>query len=112
MKRFEIFIKNIGGFQETIWARQKRLREETEMIRAKELTKVVRLLNENNVVPETAGVEGGTTQLVKPRQPPLWSGQKFDRWKVEVERWYENNRANDEDKFIDLLESLKNNEVI
>ena len=60
----------------------------------------------------TAGVAGGTTQLVKPRPPPIWSGQKFDRWKVEVERWFENNRANDEEKFIDLLESLKNNEVI
>ena len=42
----------------------------------------------------------------------MWSGQKFDRWKVEVERWYENNRANDEEKYIDLLESLKKNEVI
>ena len=59
-----------------------------------------------------AGVAGGTTQLVKPRQPPLWSGQKFDRWKIEVERWYENNRANDEEKFLDLMESLKKNEVI
>ena len=46
------------------------------------------------------------------RQPPLWSGQKFDRWKVEVERWYENNKSSDEEKYIDLLESLKKNEVI
>ena len=49
---------------------------------------------------------------MKIRPPPLWSGQKFDRWKVEVERWYENNRSNDEEKYIDLLESLKKNEVI
>ena len=40
------------------------------------------------------------------------SGQKFDRWKVEVERWCENNRANWEKKFVDLLQSLKMNEVI
>ena len=111
MKRFEKFIKNIRGFQEAIWARYKRLREEAEQIRVKELTEVVKLL-ENKVVPGAAGVAGGTTQLVKTRQPPLWSGQKFDRWKVEVERWYENNRANDEEKFIDLLESFKKNEVI
>ena len=49
---------------------------------------------------------------MKTRQPPLWSGQKFDRWKVELERWYENNNSKDEDKYIDLLESLKKNEVI
>ena len=42
----------------------------------------------------------------------MWSGQKFDRWKVEVERWYENNKSSDEEKYIDLLESLKKNEVI
>ena len=112
VKRFEKFIKNIGGIQEALWARYKRLREETEKIRAKELTEVVRLLNENKVVPRIAGVAGGTTQLVKPRQPPLWSGQKFDRWKIEVERWYENEKANDEEKFLDLMESLKKNEAI
>ena len=45
----------------------------------------------------TSGVTpGATTQLVKTRQPPLWSGQQFDRWKVEVERWYENNKSSDE----------------
>ena len=53
-----------------------------------------------------------TTQLVKARPPPLWSGQKFDRWKVEVESWYENNKSSEEEKYIDLLESLKKNEVI
>ena len=42
----------------------------------------------------------------------MWSGQKFDRWKIEVERWYENNKASDEDKYIDLIESLKKNEAI
>ena len=72
------FIKNIGGLQEAIWARDKRLREEDSKIRAKELTEVVKLLNKNKVVPGAAGVAGGTTQLVKTRQPPLWSGQKFD----------------------------------
>ena len=25
------------------------------------------------------------TQLVIPRFPPLWSGQEYDRWRVEVE---------------------------
>ena len=31
-------------------------------------------MNESKIVPETVGVAGGTTRLVKPRQPPLWSG--------------------------------------
>ena len=42
----------------------------------------------------------------------MWSGQKFDRWKAEVERWNQFNRANDEEKFLDLMESLKKNEAI
>ena len=29
-----------------------------------------------------------------------------------MERWYENNKVSDEEKYIDLLESLKKNEVI
>ena len=68
--------------------------------------------SKSKVASETAGATGGTTQLVKPRQPPLWSGQKFDRWKIEIGIWCENNRTNDEDKFIDLMESLKKNEAI
>ena len=55
---------------------------------------------------------GDTTQLVKPRLPPLWSGQEFDRWRLEVEKWYNNNRSTDEEKYIDLLESLKKNDAI
>ena len=70
----------------------------------------MKLALESKVRPE--GMPGATTELVKTRQPPLWSGQKFDRWKVEVERWYENNKSSDEEKYIDLLESLKKNEVI
>ena len=79
VKRFERYIKNIGGFKEAVWARDKRLREEEQKIRAKELTEAKALLNENKVIPEVAGAEGGTTQLVKTRQPLLWSGQQFDR---------------------------------
>ena len=41
VKRLEIYIKNIGGFKEAVWARDKRLREEDQKIRAKELTEAV-----------------------------------------------------------------------
>ena len=33
------------------------------------------------------------TQLVKPRYPPIWSGQKFNRWKKEIEKWAINNMS-------------------
>ena len=53
-----------------------------------------------------------TTQLVKPRWPPGWSGQRFEKWQVEIEKWSTNNKASEEDKFVDLIESLKKNEAI
>ena len=43
---------------------------------------------------------------------PLWPGQEFDRWKIEVVKWYDNNKSTNEEKYIDLMESLKKNENI
>ena len=57
-------------------------------------------------------LEKKTIQLVKPRFPSLWSGQEYDRWRVEVEKWYDNNKSTDEEKYIDFMESLKKNENI
>ena len=51
-----------------------------------------------------------TTQLVKSRWPPVWIGQKFDKWRLEIEKWKENNKSSEEDKYVDLLESLKKND--
>ena len=45
-----------------------------------------------------------TTQLVKSRFPPIWSGQDYDRWRIEIEKWYDNNQSSGEDKYIDLIE--------
>ena len=53
-----------------------------------------------------------TTQLVKARQPPGWTGQRFDKWQNEVVKWQVNNKSTEEDKFMDLVESLKKNEAI
>ena len=36
---------------------------------------------------------GQTTQLVKARYLPIWSGQNYKRWRMEVERWSTNNKA-------------------
>ena len=113
VKKFETYLKRIGGFKEALWARDKKNKEENEkielkkeQIRVSKFAGAVRLALESKVMP------GVTNQLVKTRQPPLWLEQKFDRWKVEVEIWYENNKSSDEEKYIDLLESLKKNEVI
>ena len=61
---------------------------------------------------DTKNRPGGVSQLAKPRLPPLWSGQKYDRWKIEVEKWNDNNKLSDEEKYVDLLESLKKNDEI
>ena len=44
-----------------------------------------------------------TTQLTRPRFPPIWSGQEYDRQKIEVEKWFDNNKSTDEEKYIYLL---------
>ena len=49
---------------------------------------------------------------MKPRWPPGWSGQRFDKWRIEIEKWSENNKSTEEDKFMDWIESLKKNEAI
>ena len=114
VKKFERHLKRIGGFKEAWWARKKKKIEEEEKIeikkdeiRASKFAEAIRLALDSKVMP--GATPAGTTQLVKTRQPPLWSGQNFYRWKVEVERWYENNKSSDEEKYIDLLESLKKN---
>ena len=51
--------------------------------------------------------QGQTAQIVKPRLPLTWSGQRFDIWRNEVEKWYEENRNPEANKYQDLTESLK-----
>ena len=117
VKKFVTYLKRIRGFKEAFWARVKNKREKDERIelkkeeiRASKFAEAIRMALEGTESRMTT--PRATTQLVKSRQPPLWSGQQFDRWRIEVERWYENNKASDEEKYIDLLESLKKNEVI
>ena len=52
-------------------------------MRATAIGEYVRLAIESA---EKKNTPGGTTQLSKPRLPILWSGQNFDRWKIEVEK--------------------------
>ena len=49
--------------------------------KAKDIAEMVKAVIESM---ESKG--NNTTQLVKARFPPVWSGQKFERWKKEIER--------------------------
>merc|ERR1711984_37868 len=62
--------------------------------------------------PQDGNAANPTTQLIKERWPPVWIGQKFDKWRLEIEKWKENNKSTEEDKYVDLLESLMKNETI
>ena len=106
MKEFEIYLKEIGGFKEAIWRREKEKETEREKIRAKEIIEAAKAV-ESSIAPVAAGTAGGVTQLVQPRPLLLWTGQMFDRWKAEVISWRNNGRGNDEEKLLDLIESLK-----
>ena len=106
MQKFEIYLKEIGGFKEAIWRREREIREEREKIRAKEMVEAAKAV-ENSTTAAAGTTGGGVTQLVKPRPPPLWTGQKFDRWKAEVISWHNRGRGNDEEKFLYFIESLK-----
>ena len=68
VKSFEHWLRRINGFREKVIARNKKQIEEMK-------------------VATVGGTPGGTTQLTKPRLPPLWAGQNFDRRRIEVERW-------------------------
>ena len=64
---------------------------------------------QSQIETRTSRTEGRTTQLVKPRPDPMWTGQKFDKWKDEIATWNKNNRSGNEEKYLDLVESLKKN---
>ena len=105
VKSFENWRKRIPGFREQLKSRQ----QIEKNLRAVAISDYVKIALESA---ETKNRPGGVSQLAKPRLPPLWSGQKYDRWKIEVEKWSDNNKLSDEEKFIDLLESLKKNDEV
>ena len=69
VKKFETYLKRIGGFKEALWAREKKNREENEKIelkkeeiRASKFAEAVRLALESKAMP--GATQGATTQLV------------------------------------------------
>ena len=68
----------VPGFREAVNARQQK-KEEMRSAKIGEYLKIAIETAEKKNKP------GATTQLTKPRLPPLWSRQQFDRWRIEVE---------------------------
>ena len=95
VRRFEDHIQNIGGFDAAL--------------KRREMTYWKNRAEWSRIETRTSRTAGETTQLVKPRPEPVWIGQKFDKWKDEITTWNRNNRSSDEDKFLDMMESLKKN---
>ena len=82
LKSFENWLKRIPGFRDQLKIRQ----QNEKNLRASAIGEYVRIAIESV---EVKNRPGGVSQLAKPRLPPLWSGQKYDRWKIEVEKWSE-----------------------
>ena len=77
VRRFEDYLKQIPGFREAVSLRNKTKEDShTKKIREliEEITRLISQMEEKR----------STTQLVKSRLPPLWSGQEFDRWCIEA----------------------------
>ena len=100
-------------------AREERLRMEENKTVAQRVRAALEGIQQQQQVPPAAAPQvapavaaAATTQLVKVQTPLAWVGQKFDKWKQEVLKWKETNRAGDEEKYYDLVEGLKKNESI
>ena len=79
VKNFAHWLKRINEFREAVIARNKK-----EKINVENLAEAMRVAIETKEKKDRPGgnTPGGTTQLIKPRLPPLWSGQQFDGWKI------------------------------
>ena len=115
VKSFENWLERMPEFRRQVGQRMASIEDKQAETQARKLGEAVREILDR-VGPreqvQNPNPNPATTQLIKARWPPVWVGQKFDKWKLEVEKWKENNRSTEEDKFVDLLESLKKNDTI
>ena len=107
IKRMEDKLKGMEVFRKALKKHKEMEEEYDNKRRVKEIEATVGALLEKY---ERKSAE--TTQIVKSRFPPNWTGQKFERYREEVEKWTQNNKAPEDDKYIDLMESLKKNDKI
>ena len=109
---FQNWLERMPEFRKQVGQRKLNMENRQAELQAKKLGEAVNALLRNNGTEAREVSNNPTTQLVKARYPPVWSGQKFDKWKREVENWKLNNKSTEEEKYVDLLESLKRNEAI
>ena len=74
VKSFEEWLERIPEFRQAITNREEKKEEKQAELQANKLGEAVRLIMENTRNPTTQ-----TTQLVKSRWPPVWTGQQFDK---------------------------------
>ena len=49
--------------------------------------------------------------MVGKTEVPRWSGQDFNIWKNEIERWVQNDTSTEETKHVTLLESFRKHDI-
>ena len=59
-----------------------------------------------NRMNESAGGVNKTV-ITKPKAPPIWNMETFERYKEQVDHWNRNSTDSDLNKYLDLLEKLK-----
>jgi uncharacterized protein YukE len=53
--------------------------------------------------------EARTTQLTRAKPPPIWAGEEFEKYELEIDTWNKANKDDNYTKYGDLTESLKKN---
>ena len=81
VKSFEDWLERIAEFRQAIADRERKKEEKQAELQATKLGQAMRLIIENV---EHRNPTTPMTQLVKSRWPLLWTGQQFDKWKLEV----------------------------
>ena len=109
VNKFQNWLERLPDFKKQVEQRKLTMEDRQAELQARKLGEAVNLILQRTGAREA---NPATTQLVKARFPPIWTGKKFDKWKKEVEKWRENNKSTEEEKYVDLLESLKKNEAI
>ena len=89
VNKFKKHLKNIGGFEISLRQGYKRYRQEIEGWTQRE------------------DRTHRTTEIKKTRPVPTWTGQKYEEWKREIERWSTDTNQSDEYKYQEVIESLK-----
>ena len=85
--QFEIYLENLGGFNENLRKGLKRYYENTR--------------------PSGGERDQRVTEVRKQRSAPAWKGGEFEQWKKEIIDWYRNNNQREEEKYYDVLENSK-----